>query len=221
MSSQFDHIKKLYKSSYSLHGDSPSSLLTPKGRNDLRFRAIDQFIKKKPVRILDYGCGLGYLFDYLKNKDKEFEYIGVDLLPEFVEACKLKYPQNKFPNASFSVVEAEECIQGSFDIVFSSGVFNIRSHSEIAQSKAYTFQRLEELYGLAKEAMVCDFLSAYVDFQQKDSQHFSAREIADFCIHKLGRRFMLRHDLLPYEMTVIIWKNSSVKRPENVYDIDF
>lgn len=220
MSSQFDNIKQLYQVSYSLYGDSPASLLTPKGRNNLRFRAIDQFINKESFRILDYGCGLGYLLDYLSLNAKQFEYVGVDLLPDFVNACKLKYPQHKFPNASFRTIGPEECINESFDIIFSSGVFNIRTHPEVVQSKAYAFKRLEELYRLANEAMVCDFLSAYVDYQQESAQHFSASEIADFCIHKLGRRFTIRHDLLPYEMTAIIWKDSAIKRPENIFRVD-
>ena len=59
----FDEIKEMYAKALFKHGDSPSSLLTPKGRNKLRFRAVGQQINRGGIKILDYGCGLG---DYPK-----------------------------------------------------------------------------------------------------------------------------------------------------------
>ena len=215
MTKLFDHIKNQYAESFRIHGDSPSSLLTPKGRNDLRFRAIDPFVSRKGARVLDYGCGLGYMYQYLHEAGCEIEYVGIDILPEFIEACREKYP-----GANFRHIDAEENVDGIYDVVFSSGVFNLSTHSDAAKSKAYALDRVEKLFNAAQEVLVCDFLSNFVDFQQVDSQHFSVGEITEFCVSKLGRRFQLRHDLLPYEFTLIAWKDSEIKRPENVYGVD-
>lgn len=215
MSEQFDRIKRLYCESYRIHGDSPASLLTPKGRNELRFRAIDPFVVTAEKRILDYGCGLGYLCDYLDSTASNVEYVGIDIVPEFVATCRLKYP-----HATFLQIEADENIDGLFDIVFSSGVFNLRTHERSEDSKNYAFDRIEKLFGLASEVLICDFPCGFVDFQQPEAQHFGVGEIAEFCVGRLGRRFQIRHDILPYEMTLIVWKDCAIKRPENIYRID-
>jgi SAM-dependent methyltransferase len=215
MTKQFDRIKSQYAESFRIHGDSPSSLLTPKGRNNLRFRSINPFVFRKGVSVLDYGCGLGYMYQYLLEAGCEVEYFGIDILPEFIEACREKYP-----GANFRHIDAEEDVDGSYDVVFSSGVFNLSTHSDAVKSKAYALDRIEKLFNVAQEVLVCDFLSDFVDFRQIDAQHFSVGEIAEFCVSKLGRRFQLRHDLLPFEFTLIAWKDSEIMRPANVYGVD-
>lgn len=215
MTDAFAHIKRLYGESYRTHGDTPASLLTPKGRQELRFRAVDPFVSRPGVRILDYGCGLGYLYAYLHAARREAVYTGVDILPEFVAACRAKHPE-----AEFRVVEAAGDIAGSYDVVFASGVFNLRTHGTPAESKGYAFDRIERLYQLADEVLVCDFLSGFVDFEQPDAQHFSVGELAEFCVRRLGRRFQIRHDLLPYECTLVAWKDGRIRRPGNLYEVD-
>lgn len=211
----FDEIKKMYTEALLQHGDSPSSLLTPKGRNDLRFRALKQQISSEGIKILDYGCGLGYLYEYLSKFDFPVEYTGVDILPQFIDACKSKYP-----NTEFRLIDETGPIDGSFDIVFASGVFNLISHDSEELSKDYTFERIKHLFSITTDVLVCDFLSSLVDFKQPKAQHFSASEIIQFCSKKLSRRFQLRHDLLPYEMTLIVWKNDDIRKPDNIYAID-
>ncbi|HDZ08448.1 class I SAM-dependent methyltransferase [Pseudohongiella sp.] len=215
MTEQFERIKNQYAESFRVHGDSPASLLTPKGRNELRFRAIDPFVLRRGARVLDYGCGLGYLYQYLVEAGCEIEYFGVDILPEFIDACREKYP-----SANFMHIDADEDVDGMYDVVFSSGVFNLCTSTDTAKSKEYALHRIEKLFSVAGDVLVCDFLSSFVDFQQADAQHFSVGEIADFCVTKLGRRFQFRHDLLPYEFTMIAWKDSEIKRPENIYEVD-
>ncbi len=220
MTTHFDRIKNLYRSSYLLHGESPASLLTPKGRNNLRFRVIDQFISKRPLRILDYGCGLGYLLEYLNRRCVDFTYVGLDLLQDFIDACNTKFPRDSFQNSSFMKINPFDEVTGNYDIVFASGVFNIRTHHDENESKSYAYERIKQLFAVTDNVLVCDFLSPYVDFRQDDSQHFSIDQLADFAATNLSRRFQIRHDLLPYEFSIIAWKDSVISRPQNIYQID-
>ena len=213
----FDKIKNLYDESFKKFGDSPSSLLTPKGRNNLRYRAIDQYLVKDDISVLDYGCGLGYLLEYLTslNLNHNFSYTGYDILPEFIKTCK-----NKYPKGTFNLISENDDFHEKFDIVFASGVFNIKSHDLDIDSKEYAFNRIKKLFSITNEVLICDFPSQYVDYKQTDAQHFDVQELLDFVSNKLSRRFILRHDLLPYEMTVVVHKNNSIIRPDNIYSID-
>lgn len=211
----FEEIKTMYFDAFQKHGDSPSSLLTPKGRCHLRFRAIKEQVNKNGVKILDYGCGLGYLYDYLSKTKFSFEYTGIDIVPQFIDSCKLRYPK-----ACFDLIDPTRPICGEYDIVFASGVFNLMTHDSEIISKEYALERIEYLFSITNKILVCDFLSSLVDFKQSKAQHFSPSEIVEFCSNKLSRRFKLRHDLLPYEMTLIVWKNDEIHRPDNIYSSD-
>jgi SAM-dependent methyltransferase len=211
----FEEIKTMYVDALQEHGDSPASLLTPKGRNHLRFRAIRELLNRNGLKILDYGCGLGYLYDYLSESNFPFDYTGIDMIPQFIEVCKIKYPK-----ARFEVIDPTRPVGGEYDIVFASGVFNLMSHNSEIISKEYALERIEYLFSLTNDILVCDFLSSLVDFKQAKAQHFSPSEILEFCSNKLSRRFHLRHDLLPYEMTLIVWKNDEIYKPDNIYSAD-
>ena len=215
MQELFEDIKRMYSDSFHKHGDSPASLLTPKGRNSIRFRAIDPYIGAGPRTVFDYGCGLGYLCEYLKDHSRNLKYTGADIVPEFIQACRVK-----FPDAEFLQMEPQHPPSGAYDVVFSSGVFNLQTNSDPQQSKAYAFERIQSLFLMAKDVLICDFMSALVDFQQPGAQHFSPAELSEFCHANLGRRFQIRHDLLPYELTLIVWRDQAIKRPENVYGVD-
>lgn len=211
----FRNITQQYLEQYRLHGDSPASLLCAKGRQDLRFRAIDQFIDRDGLKVLDYGCGLGHLREYLDRFDRDISYFGLDIVDEFISACRSKYGGR----GEFQKVEPEMYIEGDFDITFASGVFNICSGDSL-ESRAYAYQRIENLFSITSSVLICDFLSGYVDFQQPDAQHFSVGEIADFCVERLSRRFVIRHDLRPYEFTLIVFKNDCIQKPDSIFCVD-
>ena len=195
MEDSFKKIKKMYEDAYKEHGDSPSSLLTPKGKNEIRFEALKPFLKNGKS-ILDYGCGLGYLLPFIQSQKGDIDYHGVDIIPDFIKANKLKYPHGKF-----SLITETEFIKKNYDIVFSSGVFNLKNYEDDSASRNYAFEKIKDLFEITKEVFVCDFLSKLVDFEQEGAQHFSIDEISNFCSKNLSKRFQIRHDLLPYEFT--------------------
>lgn len=217
MNHRFEHISEMYAESFAKHGDSVHALLTPKGRQELRFRALLPYVHSDQTRsLLDYGCGLGYLYDYLKENRANIAYHGVDMMPEFIDTCRKKTGLTD----AFQCINPLQKISANYDIVFASGVFNIASSGDSTLSKQYVYDRIAELFACTNHVLVCDFLSGYTDFQQPGAQHFSVAEITDFCVRHLSRRFVLHHDLLPYEFTLVLHKDAAIKRPENYYAAD-
>lgn len=209
-------MQKLYRDSFQTYGDNPGALMTPKGRGELRYSMVPEILNGVGRRLLDYGCGLGYLFETLRRLDQPVSYHGVDMMPSFVEACRNKFGSE----ARFDTIDPTHPLEGRYDVVFASGVFNLQSHTDPAVSKRYAFDRIVDLFTLTEGALICDFPSGYVDFQQDGAQHFEVAEVADFCVSKLSRRFVVRHDILPYEFTLIAWKDDRIARPQNVFSVD-
>jgi len=215
MMSSFKNLTQQYQKQYRLYGDSPASLLCPKGRQDLRFRAIDQFIDRDGLRILDYGCGLGHLLGYLDRFGRIVEYFGYDIVDDFISACQAKHGTR----GEFRKVEPESPITGNFDITFASGVFNV-AVGEPSKYRNYTLQLIKNLFLISNDVLICDFMSGYVDFRQSNAQHFTVAEISDFCAQHLSRRFIIRHDLRPYEFTLIAFKDDNISFPNSIFRVD-
>ena len=213
--SSYNNIKKQYQNSFALHGDSPESILTPKRRNHLRYSVLNSFVdSNEGLRILDYGCGLGYLYSYLTEINTNIDYHGLDIIPEFIETCKGKFPEI---SDQFNCINEHHCFDQKFDIIFASGVFNLASHVDEQDSKKHTFERLKFLFEQTNNILVCDFPSEFVDFKQDNSLHYSLSEVSNFTVNQLSRKFMIRHDILPYEFSLIVWKDDSIIRSKNTF----
>jgi trans-aconitate methyltransferase len=73
------------------------------------------FIKSS---VIDVGCGLGHLVDFLKDKNFQGVYYGIDVLQEMVDKA-----QRRHPDVVFKKQELWDCSDKSYDYVCMSGVF--------------------------------------------------------------------------------------------------
>ena len=68
---------------------------------------------KSGDKILDLGCGSGYLFELFDSSD--FEYSGVDVSKGQIENCKKKYPSGNF---QISKADSLNFSDSNFDIIY-------------------------------------------------------------------------------------------------------
>src|SRR6202043_2908354 len=80
------------------------------------------------------------------------------------------------------------------DFVYASGIFNhaLPTKTEIANADIM----LAAMFGLCRVAVVCDWLSSFVDFTRPESFHWSP-EIVLLMSRRLTRRIILKMDFLP------------------------
>ncbi len=50
----------------------------------------------EPCSLLDVGCGTGIELDGIRHEGLQVDYTGLDITPEFIEACHSRYPWNHF-----------------------------------------------------------------------------------------------------------------------------
>lgn len=71
----------------------------------------------RPGRILDLGCACGHLNDWLEHIGSKAAYVGVDVVPAFVEKARRAYP-----DATFHASDMAQGVPGGpFDLVWSKG----------------------------------------------------------------------------------------------------
>ena len=82
----------------------------------------------------------------LLSPKEDIDYHGVDIITDFIKANKLKYPHGKF-----SLITETEVIKKNYDIVFSSGVFNLKNYEDDSASRNYAFEKIKDLLEMSKQ----------------------------------------------------------------------
>ena len=169
-------------------------------------------MKDNDFSILDFGCGLGGLYTFLKRRYTNFRYKGVDIVKEFINENK-----RNFPAVSFELISSYEAIQNQFDYIISSGVFNIQ-YSPGTSNEPYIFKAISHLFSMASVSLSLDFMHDEVDYQQENAHHQNIISLYSFVIENLSRRVIIDRSTFPYEFTITIFKNQTIARPENLYE---
>ncbi len=147
-----------YRKALRRHGAGPRAVgwTTRRAQTD-RFRIIDEAVDLDGASVLDVGCGLGGLYDYLAAQGRRIDYVGIDPVAAMVSRARVMRPEGDFREMS---LEGSHDVAAfpprSFDYVLASGIFSRRGDCTLE-----TVMRTAELmFGLCRRAAVFNSLSA-------------------------------------------------------------
>lgn len=160
-------------------------------------------------RILDVGCGIGMFYRFLRNSGINVrEYIGVDIVEPFIEYNRSAYPEARFLNIDILRDPLDDLKP---DVVFMSQIFN--AQYETADNDAIARAAVERFFAVAREGIVVDFMSGYVDYREAQHHYFQPEAMFQFA-KGLTRFVSLQHDYLPFEFTLALRKTPSIALPK-------
>lgn len=168
-------------------GDSPQAVRwTPEGqrrRYETLFRVAGDFSGKK---ILDFGCGKGDFYEFIKEKGISISYCGIDVNKNLIKLAKSKYPE-----AEFIVIDIEETeFERDFDVIFVCGVFNLR----VAGIEESMKDVLKKLFRLCREAFHVNLLTYYTVQRNVELFYVKPEEILKFVIAEISPSVRLIHE---------------------------
>lgn len=200
-------ILRYYSKLLSEYGYDPRSVGWgyKKGKQSIRFEILCQIGNLSNCSILDVGCGFGDFYGYLKYKKIKSDYFGVDINEKLLKLAKKIYPKIK---VGIRDIEQKK-FSRKFDWVIASG---ITSHSA---SYPYLGGVLSEMFKICKKGVAMNFVSDKVDFRTKGLFYSSPEKIMKIAF-TLSNRIVLRHDYMPYEFTIYIYKNNK-KTANNIF----
>ena len=210
--SLFDAVVALYRDAFQRHGHSPSAVLWPKGRQELRFEALTRFVSSENFAVLDYGCGLAHMKPFLDSRFASFSYAGVDIVPEFIAENRRRHA-----DGSFAVIGSHHDVVDDYDYVLLSGVFNVRYGREDESHKKIVRDTLTHLFNRCRVLLAVNFMSDRVDYRQPNSYHQNPLELHDFVSQHLTPRLVVDQSYMPYEFTLTAFRDAAIVRPDNVY----
>lgn len=136
-----------------------------------RFEILSKIGDLNNKSVLDFGSGLGDLYGYLAKHYKNVDYLGIDILPDFVEAASKKYPKAKFSG------EGLTDIKKTFDYVLASGSLTF----QVEGGKNFYFKIIEQMYQHANIGVAFNMLNN--NFYDADNFYvtYDPLEVLAFC----------------------------------------
>lgn len=205
-------IIERYQSRLEKYGPKQEALGWLKGRQRFRFLYLIQVENFKITdSVLDLGCAYGDLKDFLIKEGWKGKYTGVDIVPGLIEVARKKYE-----GIDVRLLDIlEEGLNEQYDWVFSSGA--LTSKTETEDTYEYFEKMLSKMFEISLKGVAVNFCSPFVDFQSEINFHPDITKLLSI-ITKLTRRFTLRHDYMPYEFTVYMYKNDNIYKEANIFE---
>lgn len=194
-----EYLVSFYSKNLALHGDRPEALRwSPEGQRIRYGVMLDAFPDISGKRILDYGCGKGDLYGFIKGRGLDVSYTGIDINPELINLAIRKYPEARFIASDVEEMALEE----EFDIVFLCGVFNNKVEG-IEESMRNV---LSALFEKTAEALAVNALSSHARDKAVELNYTSPEELSSFVRANLTPHVELIQGYLPEDFTLVLHK---------------
>ena len=168
-----------------------------------RFRQIWTETDFSNKSVLDVGCGFGYLGKFLTKKFDNVNYLGVDIVPEFIEKAKIRRP-----NLSFAVRDyLFDPMDQKFDIVVASGILN----SNVPNNMDYRKNAIKTMFDHANEALVFNMLGSHpqpTQPAQKNVWYANSLEILTYCM-TLTSKVIFKSHYNSKDFTIVMYKSKA------------
>ncbi len=193
-----DQLLTFYNRHFKKFGDRPEALRwTPQGQLRRYHTFLDIAPDLNNQKILDYGCGMGDFYKFLKRRGVDVKYTGVDINENFINVAKKKYPECKFMVMNID----EDALEGYYDYIFICGVFNLR----VPGVQEDLRNALVTLFKHCSKALALNALSSHTPTKDIELNYTSPEDTLRFAIENLSPSVSLRHDRIPNDFTLFVY----------------
>lgn len=143
--------------------------------------------------VLDVGCGVGHLVNYLTDIGFKGDYLGIDALPEMITIAREYHPTRNFQESNILV--QNRC---NAEYVLGSGLFTF-GDQEIMENT------IQEMFKACHKAVAFNSLSSWTDNKEMGEFYADPLAIVEFC-RTLTPWVILRHDYMPHDFTIYMYR---------------
>jgi SAM-dependent methyltransferase len=166
---------------------------------------FSNYSKDKPLRLLDVGCGLGLLLEYLDANSflDRVEYTGVDLVDSTIKEARRRWPRCRFDQRD---VRDEPYGRDEFDYCIVCGVFTVKHDNTYDETRAFAQDKLKAVWPSVKLGLAFNSMSKHVDWERDDLFHWPLDAIMAFCKRDLSRHVTFKLDYGLWEAATLVRK---------------
>ncbi|MFN3480445.1 MAG: class I SAM-dependent methyltransferase, partial [Thermodesulfovibrionales bacterium] len=148
-----EYIISFFNNSLSFFGDRPEAVRWTAEGQMTHYEAMLDIGDIRGYSILDFGCGKGDFYGFLRDRNIEVNYTGFDINEKLINLAK-----KKFPGVDFRVFDIEgEDLKEDFDFIFLCGVFNLK----VSGLEDFIRLTLTRLFRHCRKALAFNALSTY------------------------------------------------------------
>jgi len=202
-------LARHYETCLEQHGATAKGMDWPK-EDDLKTRfavmlGIVRNSSKKRISILDLGCGVGLLLDFLKEKrlSSNIEYTGIDISEKMVEIAKERWPAYKFEQRD---ILQKPLAPQSHDYVIINGLLNEKLTLPYKAMVKFAQRIIANAYAACRVGLAFNAMSKHVDWEREDLFHWPFDEAAAFLKKSCSRHIMFRANYGLYEYTTYVFR---------------
>ncbi|MCX7794366.1 MAG: class I SAM-dependent methyltransferase [Thermodesulfovibrionales bacterium] len=183
-------------------GDTPAAVGWSEKGQILRYQTITELLSLDNASVLDFGCGKGDFYGFLRAKGLNLKYTGMDINPELIRVAREKYI-----DASFRTIDIDkEDLGENFDFIIICGVFNLR----IEGVKDAALKCIEKLFNHTERTLLFNCPSIYAKNKDRELIYYDPRELLDLALN-MTKNVNLYHNLIEGEIFL------ELSREEQIY----
>lgn len=194
-----EYVISFFDKNLRLHGDRPEAVRwTAKGQKQ-HYESLLDIGDIHGKKVLDYGCGMGDFFGFLRDRGVGVDYTGYDINEKLIALAKQKYPEGRF-----RVFDIErDVINEEFDLIFLCGVFNLK----VAGLDDTIRNVLTGLFNHCRTGLAFNALSSHNPRKDFELHYIFPEEIFSFAVRELSPYVSLRHDRMAFDFTIFVYRD--------------
>ena len=165
-----------------------------------RFEILTQIGDLNDKSILDVGCGLGALLEYLNKNYPSFNYCGSDVNLKMIKGASDRHPNSEFIKTDI-VSQSTELRKRKFDYVFLSGALNLSEDNHLE----YIQKIMSSMYAMSISGVALNFLSIFSDYFSPGEYYANPETILKIAF-SLTSKVVLRHDYMSHDFSIYLYK---------------
>jgi SAM-dependent methyltransferase len=200
-------LVKAYQDRLATYGPGPQAVQYADHASHIARFEILAAIDPGMESVLDVGCGLGDFCHYLRARGSTADYLGIDLVPEFVAHAQTAFADD--PLSSVMLGDATAELPRGRDYAILSGVFN----NLMDDNWGFMTTTLRRMYAAARRGIAFNAMTSHVDYRDPELFYVDPMQVFAFCKAELGGHPVLRHDYVtrpggfPYEFAIYVYKS--------------
>ncbi|MDX9750450.1 MAG: class I SAM-dependent methyltransferase [Flavobacteriales bacterium] len=176
----------------------------------LRFGKVTDLVgDDDDFTVHDVGMGVADLYAFMQERfaGRRFTYSGTEILEEYVQAARERFPDVAFHHRDLADAPGTE----RYDYVLMSGVFHQRRESSIRLWERFAQDIIRNSFAMCRKGIAFNFISPFVDFYQTQVYYANLPKLINFINDDLSRFFEIRHNYALFEFTVFVYKEDHIR----------
>lgn len=167
-------------------------------------KMLELFINDKSDKksLLDVGCGYAGFYDYIKSKEINIDYNGIDIVQEMIEYAQAK-------NTTIKELIHDDFLDFNFnktyDYIICNGVLTQKLETSNIDMDIYANKLIKKMYQLSNKGIAFNIMTTKVNFFSNNLYYRNPSELMAYCMSEITNKIKIDHTYL-YEYTVYLYK---------------